>query len=550
MRLWQEPPASGKLLPHRSSHPVWLTHVSDIELAMAPPFSDHAAIVGNVAVSSPLGEQAVLRRFRFVDSLNRPYRIEMELADPAGEATAEQLLGQGVTVTVPRPGGGERHFHGIVRHFTRRITDGETAIYHCIAVPWLDLLDLGADFQIFQQQSADEILDHLFTNLGFTAYDDGGLIGDYPKLEFCVQYGESHREFAHRLMERFGICYFHEHAQGGHTLKLVDAAAQHAPFPGADKLPFRFASTTRLAEEHVFSWEATGSLQTGSCTVKDYDYAKPTANLLATEQAGESSPAGEFERFEYPGVFATQNDAQDAAKRRSEELACRSREVIGRAQSCGIAVGCTFTLHDCPVPSENGRYLVTGVEIELEPADGADPTTADADRFLVSCRFTAIPAETQYRPLRQTPRPVVQGVQSAVVVGPEGHDPKTPYTDSLGRIKVQFHWDRKGQNNENSSCWLRTPHQSAGNGYGHVWLPRIGCEVLVAFVDGDPDRPTIVGHVYNGQTKLPLDLPGEARVGIIKDDGGNSIKIDATDGGQVLAMFSPTDNSSLKLGKT
>jgi type VI secretion system secreted protein VgrG len=149
-----------------------------------------------------------------------------------------------------------------------------------------------------------------------------------------------------------------------------------------------------------------------------------------------------------------------------------------------------------------------------------------------------------------TPAPRIDGVQPAVVVGPQGHDPKTPYTDQYGRIKVQFHWDRYGKSNEHSSCWLRTPHQSAGNGYGHVWLPRIGCEVLVAFVDGDPDRPTIVAHVYNAQMALPLDLPGEARVGIIKDDGGNYMKIDPTDGGQVMAMFSPTEKTSLKLGKT
>lgn len=518
---------------------------------MPLPFSSQAGIVNNVSVATPLGTDAfAVRRFRFVDRLNQPYVMELDLAMPEGEATADQMLGQGITVTLPRPAGGERYFHGIVRCFTRRISDGETAVYHCTAVPWIDLLDLGADFQIFQGQSAKEILSDFFSNLDFTAFDDGGLVGNYPPLDFCVQYGESHRDFAHRLMERFGICYFHEHAQGSHTLKLLDSAAEHAPFPEAEKLPFRSGAASGLAEEHVFSWEATGTMQTGSFSVKDYDYSHPAASLLATEQAGHSYPSGSLEWFEYPGLFATQNDAEETAKCRIEEPTCRGREIVGQGRASGLAAGCTFTLTDCPADSENGRYLVTGVEIDLEPAGDADGSAAEAGLFLSHCRFTAIPADTQYRPRRQTPRPRAHGVQSAVVVGPQGHDPNTPYTDSLGRIKVQFHWDRKGQNNERSSCWLRTPHQSAGNGYGHVWLPRIGCEVLVAFVDGDPDRPTIVGHVYNGQTTLPLTLPAEARLGIIKDDGGNRLTLDPTTDAQSIALYSPTEDTTFTMGST
>jgi len=517
---------------------------------MSDPLSSRADLIAGVKVAAVAGHAFLLRRLRFSDTLSRPYRLDVELISTGGDVDPHALLGHGLSVAVPRPGGGERHFHGIVRHAERRIDAGDTAVYSCTAVPRIEIIHHGRDYRIFRDKTVKEILGAVLTDHGVSDYDDAGLKADYPPLEQCVQYGESHRDFVHRLLERFGICYYHHHESGNHTLKLTDSSAEHGPLSGAESLPFQAAENSALAREHVHAWAATASIQPGSFATKDYDYMDPKTDVQGSEPAGNGYPHGDLEWFEYPAGCRTIQEADDAAERRLEEFACRSIEVRGEARSTGLAVGHTFRLTGCPVASDNRGYLVTAVELTLEPLGTTTTGDAAGGGFTTACRFSAIPDNVQFRPPRSTPVPRVHGVQPAVVVGPAGHDPKTPYTDPLGRIKVQFHWDRHGKHDENSSCWLRTPHQSAGHGYGHVWLPRIGCEVLVAFIDGDPDRPTIVGHVYNGQTTLPLDLPGEARVGIIKDDGGNYMKIDPTDGGQVMAMFSPTEKTSLKLGKT
>lgn len=519
---------------------------------MSDPLSSRADVIEGITVSRVGGHAFVLRRLRFTDTLARSYRLDLELISTGGDVDVQKMLGQGLTVTMPRPGGGERHLHGFVRQVTRRFSEGELVIYALTVVPYVDLLLLGRDQRIFLEKTAKQILGTVFDDLGLSDYDDAGLKADYPQLEQCVQYGETHHDFARRLMERFGITSFHDHAAGSHTLRLVDSSAEHGPLAGTASLPFRCGRDAALAEEHVFSWESTASMQPGSFATGDYNYLDPRTIIEATESTDHAYPHGDLEWFEYPAGASTIREADAAAECRMDAIAARALTVRGEARSLGLAVGHTFRLTEHPVAAENRGYLVTGIELELE-SFGVDPVgglSRGPVSYTTICRFTAIPDDVEFRPERVTPAPRIHGVQPAVVVGPQGHDPKTPYTDQYGRVKVQFHWDRHGKSNEHSSCWLRTPHQSAGNGYGHVWLPRIGCEVLVAFVDGDPDRPTIVGHVYNGQTTLPLDLPGEARLGIIKDDGGNYMKIDPTDGGQVMAMFSPTEKTSLKLGKT
>jgi type VI secretion system secreted protein VgrG len=516
---------------------------------MSDPLSTRADVIAGVTVSKVAGHAFLLRRLRFTDALSQPFRLDVELLSTGGDVDPHALLGHGLSITVPRPGGGERHLHGIVQHAERRLGAGGSAVYSCTAVPRIEIIHHGRDYRIFRDKSVKEILGAVLPDHGVSDYDDAGLKADYPPLEQCVQYGESHRDFVHRLLERFGICYYHHHDSGNHTLKLTDSYAEHGPLRGAESLPFQTDENTAVAREHVHAWVATASMKPGSFATKDFDYMDPKTDVRGSEPAGNDYPHGDLEWFEYPAGCRTIQEGHTAAERRMEEFACRSVVVRGEARSTGLAVGQTFRLAGSPVAADNRGYLVTGVELELEPL--GTTTTGDTTRggFTTVCRFSAIPDDVQFRPARTTPFPRVHGVQSAVVVGPSGQDPKMPYTDKLGRIKVQFHWDRYGKNNENSSCWLRTPHQSAGHGYGHVWLPRIGCEVLVAFVDGDPDRPTIVGHVYNGQMRLPLDLPAEAHHAIIKDDGGNYIRIEPTDGEQRHVLYSPVKNTRMRIGK-
>lgn len=462
---------------------------------MSDPFSSRAAMISGVTVSPVGGHAFALSRLRFTDTLSRPFQLDVELISTGGDVPVESLLGQDLAVTLPRPGGGERHIHGIVRQAVRRVARGDSVVYACTAMPHIAIRELGSDFRIHLDKSVTTILGSVLGELDLP-HDAAGVTGDYPDLPQCVQYGESHAAFVHRLLERFGIYYYHQHAAAGHTLRLVDTSAAHGPLAGAESLPFKAATEAGVAEEHVYFWETKGSMQSGSFATKDYDYLDPATDLTGTQSASppHAYPHGDQEWQEYPTGCLKLSEAKAAAGRRIDERTCRGLEVRGEARATGLAVGHTFTLTGSPVASDNTSYLVTGVDLEIEPTGGAEPAAARGT-FTTTCRFTAIPATAQFRPERLTPAPRVHGVQPAVVVGPAGQNPKMPYTDNLGRIKVQFHWDRHGKKNEHSSCWLRTPHQSAGNGYGHVWLPRIGCEVLVAFVDGDPDRPTIVGHV-------------------------------------------------------
>ena len=517
---------------------------------MSDPLASRAALITGVTVLPVGGHAFALGRLRFTDTLSRPFQLDVELISTGGDVPVEDLLGQDLTIALARPAGGTRHLHGIVRHAVRRVVAGDAAVYACTAVPHIAVSELGSDFRIHLDKSVTTILETTLGELRLP-HDAAGVTGDYPDLRQCVQYGESHAAFVHRLLERFGIYYYHHHAAGVHTLKLVDSSAAHGPLVGAESLPFKAAAEAAVAEEHVYFWETRGAMQAGAFATKDYDYLDPATEVMATQTASppHAYPHGAQEWFEYPAGCLRIAEAKAAAGRRIDERTCRGLEVRGEARATGLAVGHTFKLTGSPVASDNASYLVTGVDLTIEPTGGNDPAGKPRGQFTTTCRFTAIPATAQFRPERTTPAPRVHGVQPAVVVGPAGQNPKMPYTDNLGRIKVQFHWDRHGKKNENSSCWLRTPHQSAGNGYGHVWLPRIGCEVLVAFVDGDPDRPTIVGHVYNGQTTLPLDLPAEADHAIIKDDGGNYIRIEPTDGEQRQILYSPVKNTRMRIGK-
>jgi type VI secretion system secreted protein VgrG len=513
-----------------------------------------AAFVQNVAVKTALGTDTFqLRSFRFRDRLGEPFEGVLELQSGENNVDLGAVLGGTVTVTVNLPNGGKRHFNGIVLEASQEAAAGDTTRYRLVMGPWLSLLGLGSDAKIFQQKSAPDVLEAVFQGLGFSAFQRTGLIGDYDPLEFCVQYNETHADFVHRLMQRYGITYCHDHTADSHTLVLCDSAASYQSFPGYASVPYRGDGRTAANLEHVSHWTSTKRLTSGRYAAKDYDYEKPDATLLTQDSAPQSCPHGDLELYHYPGGYTKQSLGTTLARIRMEEQGCRQQVCEGEAHCWGFAAGKTFKLTDHPQSACNRNYLTTAIELSIDPLTDDDSTMTQprsARRYTYACRLEAIPAEVNFRPIRTVPMPRIAGVQTAVVVGPTGQDPATPFTDGQGSLRLQFRWDRYGQSNAKSSAWVRCTQFWAGPGFGAVFVPRVGCEVAVSFEEGDPDRPVIIGSLYNGAIAPPLSLPDEAKKLMLKDDGGNYLQFNPASGGQVIEMYSPTDNTKLKVGDT
>jgi len=512
-----------------------------------------AAVVQNVSVKTALGADIFqLRSFRFRDRLGEPFEGVLELQSGADSVDLGKLIGESVTVTVTLPAGGKRYFNGIVLEASQEVAASDTTRYRLVMGPWLALLELGSDARIFQQKSVTEILERVFQGLNFSDFDSSGLIKNYDPLEFCVQYNETHASFVHRLMQRFGIAYHHEHTADSHKLVLCDSHTSYGSSAGYASVPYCSDARTAKNREHVSHWTSIRRIRSGKYAAKDYDYQQPNTALLAHDSAEQSFPHGDMELFAYPGGYTKQSVGNAVARIRIEEQACRESRFEGTAHCWGFAVGKTFTLTDHPSSNCNRSYLTTGFELSIEAVvnDGAAPhRSGSAHQFTHLSRLAAIPADTNFRPAQTAPRPHIAGVQMAVVVGPAGHDPSIPFTDAEGSVRLQFRWDRYGKNDEKSSAWVRCSQFWAGPGWGAVFLPRLGCEVAVAFEEGDPDRPVVIGCLYNGEHRPPLSLPDDAQKLILKDDGGNYLEFNPAAGNQTITVYSSADETKLTIGK-
>ena len=518
---------------------------------MAAPASTSGPVVRGVSAKGvePLGDVAVAA-FRYRETLGTPFEAVLDLRSDTPAADLSVLLGKRVTVTVPLPGDGERHFCGICLEAEQTAVLGDIFGYRLILVSWMRLLELGSDCRIFQEKSVKDIVTAVCDGLGFTDSKTSGIVGNLPPLPYCVQYDETHSNFVHRLIERFGIWYLTEHARGSHTIAFADSSVSAKPVPGYERIAYAASDAEAASKEHIYAWRSRRRMETGKVSLKDYTYTDPKSDLEVQDTASHPYPHGDLERFEYPGLYAQKSDGQNLVEIRMGEHACRESVVTGEARCYGLSAGSTFTLEGHPRADQNASYLVTAIDFLLAPEDAGDRRGGSAGAFACTCSFEAIPADVDYRPPRTTPVPRIAGHHTARVVGPTGQDPKTPYTNDQGCIRVQFFWDRHGQDNEKSSCWIRYHQIAAGPGWGAVFVPRIGCEVTVVFEGGDPDRPLAVGSLYNQDNKPPTSLPGEAKTFAIQDDGGNYLTLKPDDGNQVITFHSPTDNTTLKVGKT
>jgi type VI secretion system secreted protein VgrG len=451
----------------------------------------------------PLGPEAIFRRLRGEDRLGRPFAFKVEVLSTKNDLSPYEMVGKPMSVELKSKTDSSRFFHGIISRFLNVGATGGLQLYELELRPWIWLLSHSRDSRIFQELTIPEIIEKVFKDKnGFSDFRSK-LKATYEKQTYCVQYRESDFDFVTRLMEQEGIYYYFEHQKSKHTLVLLDSTASHAPIDAHGELYFR-PSDLSSGEEQVTKWQHHVAVQPGRLVLRDFDYNKPNANLEVRLVSRRDHPNDMVEHYDYPGSYSETSDGSRYLKIRKEEFDAKFSYVEGHARSHRMFTGCLFTLKEHP-RDDNGEFTVISTTIEIVSGEVERFTSQSENRSEV--QFIAIKKDKSYRLPRQTACPVIAGPQTAIVVGKSGEE---IWTDSLGRVKVQFPWDREGNKDESSSCWIRVSQNWSGKGWGAMHIPRIGQEVIVEFLEGDPNRPLVTGRVYNTDQTVPYELPGAA----------------------------------------
>lgn len=454
-----------------------------------------------LSVATPLGEDVVLLdSISGREDLGRLFRYELDLVSNDSAIDADKILGENVTVRLQLAHDDERYINGYIARFGSAGLRRGLRSYSATLVPWTWFLTRTSDCRIYQDMSVPDVIKDVFERHGFNDYKLR-LNETYRTWEYLVQYRETDFNFISRLMEQEGIYYYFTHENGKHTMVLVDGVASHDVLDGK-AIPFFPPQEADSARgPHLSSWQVERQVLPGAVSLMDYNFEKPSASMLARSMKSLGHAASTFEIFDYPGEYTAYGEGGRYADVRIDEHHARHEVIRSVGNVRRLACGDKFKISDemsyLNPEDQDREYLLIGLGIEAsEPEDFADGSTGEA--FSIS--MLSIPSTQVFRPARSTPKPAVQGPQTAVVVGPAGEE---IYTDEYGRIKVHFHWDRHGKADENASCWVRVAQSISGKQWGALYTPRIGHEVIVEFLEGDPDRPLITGAVYNAANKPP-----------------------------------------------
>jgi len=485
-----------------------------------------------LVVTTPLGkDQLLLVGFTGHEAVSHLFSYQLDLlAENATTVAFDQLLGSPVTVQLMlHEEGKKRYFNGICIRVVEGARDNTFTSYRMEIVPQFWLLTKRAQSRIFQQKSVPEILKEVLSGLDVT-YE---IQGTFAPRDFCVQYRETDYNFASRLMEEEGIYYFFKHTATGHTMVVANTPQSHPDLPEKSKIIFEGVEGGVREEDRIHEWTKVQELRSGKYTLWDHHFELPHKKLESEQTILDSVAAGKvthklkvgrndrLEIYDYPGEYAQRFDGVDpggadkssnlqkifednkrTTKIRIEQETVPGLVISGSGECRQFVTGHKFQLERHF--NADGAYLLTDVSHTARL--GLEYRSGDYGAFVYQNTFTCIPFGVPFRPPRVTPKPIVQGTQTAVVVGPAGQE---IFTDKYGRVKVQFHWDREGEYNADSSCWLRVAQNIAGKRWGMVFIPRIGQEVIVAFQEGDPDQPLVVGGVYNADEMPPYPLPEE-----------------------------------------
>ena len=478
------------------------------------------------------------------DEISRPFHFELMVSCKSTDIKALAVLGTDVLVEVT--GGEPRYFHGLVTRFGLEEIRDDNAFYRVTIAPWLWFLTLKTDNRIFQEKSVPEILDEVFRSYG-NAVTVSRLRGSYKPREYCVQYGESDLDFVQRLMEHEGIFYFFEHDDTGHRMILADSNAVLKPAPGFETLPYEPDSRISFKEgDFITRWVPGTSVMPGAFAHTDYDFTKPSSDLLSKSNAPPGHALDKAENYRYPGYYTEHGRGDALAGIRLESLQAPATIVEAEGTARALWSGRIFKLDLFPREAENIDYLVLRVDVRMWDEQVRSGQEGALQGFEVSLRLA--PSETPFRPARRTPPPVMRGPQTASVVGPAGAE---IFTDKYSRVKVQFHWDRQGKKDAHTTCFIRVSSAWAGSGWGFIQIPRIGQEVIVDFLEGDPDQPIITGRVYNAEQMPPYGLPGSATQSGWKSNsspgggGWNELRFEDKKGAEEVYFQAEKDHNEL-----
>lgn len=446
-------------------------------------------------------EQLFFKSLQGQESLSGLHGYTLEALSPDPNLPISDLVGHSVCVEITLPLLQKRYIHQHITHIALVDEEGQYVLYSAQLRPWLWFLTQNSNWKVFQRQSTIGILKQVFADYPMAVFEDR-TSKTYPERRYCVQAGESDAQFVMRLMEQEGIYFFFEHTANHHVLILADDLSAHPSGSKAATLPFKRTSSTEdsyVDVEHFSVWHSRRAVSNHHIITNDYDYFQPAANLekQKTPQAGMGSKLMHG-IYQWGGQHYERGRGEHFAEVKQQAARAQEETAKGAGPIKSLACGQLFNLSKHLREDQNQRHLVTSAYFEIEENSYESAGQGNSKLW---CNVNVQPAHIPFRPQANTPKPSIQGVQTAVVVGPPGQE---LHTDNEGRIKVQFHWDRLGQKDQNSSCWVRVASPWAGQGWGTVSTPRVGQEVLVSFIDGDPDRPIVTGSVYNALQSLPF----------------------------------------------
>ena len=444
------------------------------------------------------------------EGLSRLFSYTLELGCRSNSLDFSQVVGQPGLLTITRSSR-VRRIHGVISRIEQRNRGQHYTSYQATLVPKARRLLLRQDCRYFQDKTSTDIVSGLLDDASITNRITCAGGQNPPQREYCAQYRESDWNFISRLLEDDGFFYYFEHSEDDHTLVIANDAQVHEEITSPSTVEFREPSTTAAAEEHIFELTHSQQMVSGGVAHQDYNFQMPSMDFGTTEE-GESD--SELEVYDYPGVYESPENGSAVSQIRLQEIEATRRGGQGQSDCSRLVPGYTFTLSGHDRSDLNQEYLLTEVQHQATTEQDLDEGRT-SDRCTYSNFFRFIRAETPFRAARSSARPRVLGSQTAVVVGPSGQE---VYTNEHGQVRVQFHWDREGQSDEQSTCWVRVSQFWAGQGYGAMFIPRVGHEVIVDFLEGDPDRPIITGSVYHAQNVPPLVLPDEATRSTIKSN--------------------------------
>lgn len=506
------------------------------------------------------GEKAILTSLSGREEISQPYEFSLTIASPKDKLKPEEIIGQPLAVKIDRGDEEPRFVHGYISHMwagdfshTLEEKSAPSRLYRVRLVPWLWFMTRAARCFVYLpeklEKSIQDVIDELFKRVKsyghVQTWNEAGAasILKARKVEHCVQYRETDFNFLTRTLEQYGVYYYFRHEQDKHTLILSDQPNyQDAP---ESKVEYHPAEGGKMTVDAISSWEHAYEFVPGKYEQTDYDFKQPSTSLKVNAAKHSSIPLANnsgYEVFDFPGEYMQKDDGEKEVIRRMEEEESRFNLVQGSSFCKSFSPGYAFKLtkhHSCP-DEEGKSYLITSI---THSATQAGPFSGHGVGDSYSNQFSCMPKESQFRPPRKTPRPYLPSVQTAVVVGPSGEE---IYTDEFGRVKVQFHWDREGKRDENTSCWMRVTQVHAGVGFGGIDIPRVGEEVVVSFIEGDLDRPLVTGRLYHKESMPPFGLPASKKISGIKTktykgSGYNELSMDDTPGKELIRVHAQYD---------